>query len=71
MKRGDIRSMTRDDLTAVAWRDKHDVYLLSNMHNAPAEGNFCDDNGNAVKSAIVEDSNQNMGYVDKSNRVTQ
>jgi hypothetical protein len=27
--------------------------MLTNMHNPPAEGNFCDDHGNAIKPEIV------------------
>ena len=57
------------NLTLVTWRDIRDIYLLSNMQNATAEGNFCDDHGNAVKPAIVEDYNKHMGYVDKSDRM--
>jgi hypothetical protein len=30
------------------------------MHHLPAEGNFCDENGNALKSAIVQDYNRHI-----------
>jgi len=43
LKRGDIRLRTRADLTAVPWWDKRDVCMLINIHNAPAEGNFCNE----------------------------
>ena len=39
------------------------------MHDAPAEGNFCDNNGRAIKLQIVADYNRHMGYVDKGNRM--
>lgn len=52
-------------MTAVIWKEKHDVHVLTNIHD-PAEGNFCDESGNPLKSAIVEDCNQHMGYVNKS-----
>jgi hypothetical protein len=39
LKRGDIRVRTRGDLTAVVWRDKRDVCLLTNIHDPPTEGN--------------------------------
>ena len=39
------------------------------MHVPPAKGNFRDESGNALKQAIVEDYNQHMGYVGKSDRM--
>ena len=45
MTRGDLQVRTRDHLTAVLWRDKRDVRILTNIHDPPAEGNFCDNNG--------------------------
>ncbi|KAG8239258.1 hypothetical protein J437_LFUL010648 [Ladona fulva] len=69
LKRGDIKVRTRNDLTAIVWKDKRDVHVLTNMHAAPAEGNFCNDQGRAIKPAIVEDYNRHMGYVDKSDRM--
>jgi hypothetical protein len=61
-KRGDIRSRTRHDLTAVVWTDGRDVYVLTNMYNPPAtEGNFCDENGNAWKPQILQGHNQHVG----------
>ena len=69
LKRGDLKVRTRDDLTAILWRDKRDILMLTNMHNAPAEGNFCDEQGYALKPLIVEDYNRHMGYVDKGDRM--
>ena len=43
LKRGDIRVRTRAHLMAVLWRDKRDVCMLTNIHNAPVEGNFCNE----------------------------
>jgi len=53
LKRGDIRVRTRSDLTAVVWKDKRDVCLLTNIHNPPREGNYDNKHGNAKKPAIV------------------
>jgi hypothetical protein len=39
------------------------------MHPAPKEGNYCDEYGNATRPKIIEDYNQHMGYVDKSDRM--
>jgi hypothetical protein len=69
LKQGDVSARTDGDLTAVVWKDKRDVHMLTNMHVSPAEGNFRDESGNALKPAIVEDYNQHMGYVDKSDRM--
>ena len=69
LKRGDIRVRTRADLTAILWRDKRDVCMLTNIHNAPAEGNFCNAGGKAIKPQIVMDYNHHMGYVDKGDRM--
>jgi len=49
LKRRDIRIRTRADLTAILWQDKRDICMLTNIHNAPAEGNFCNEGRNATK----------------------
>jgi len=69
LKRGDLQVRTRGDLTTILWRDKHDVRVLTNIHDAPAEGNFSDTNGKAIKLQIVADYNRHMGYVDKGDRM--
>jgi len=43
---------------------------LTNIRDAPAERNFCDNNGKAIKPQIVADYNRHMGYVDKEDRMT-
>ena len=55
MKRGDIRVRTRDDLTAMVWRDKRDVCLLTNIHDPPREGNYRGEHGKAIKPEILAD----------------
>jgi len=42
-------------LRAVRWKDKRDVYILKNMHAPPADGNFTDESGQAIKPRVVED----------------
>jgi len=69
LKRGDLQVRTRADLTALLWRDKRDVCMLTNIHNAPAEGNFFNEGGKAIKPQIVMDYNHHMGYVDKGDRM--
>jgi hypothetical protein len=51
LKRGDIRVGTRGDLTNVVWKDKRDVRLLTNIHNPPKEGNYCNKHRNAIKAS--------------------
>jgi len=69
LERGAICIRTRADLMATVWRDKRDVRMLTNIHNAPAEGNFCNEGGKAIKPQIVMDYNHHMGYVDKGDRL--
>jgi len=35
------------DLTAIQWREQKDIYILMNVHDVPAEGNFCNKQGNS------------------------
>jgi hypothetical protein len=70
LKRGDILSRSRDDLMAMVWRDKRDIHVLTNMHHPPANGNFCDEHGNAIKPEIIQDYNRHIGYVDLGDRMT-
>jgi hypothetical protein len=68
LKRGDVRVRTRGNLTALVWKDRRDVYMLTNMDPPPAEGNFCE-NKRPVKPHIVARYNRHMGYVDNSDRM--
>jgi hypothetical protein len=63
-------SRTRDNLTAVVWRDKRDAYILTNMHHLPTNGNFCDQHGNALKTVIIQYHSKHVGYVDLGDRMT-
>jgi hypothetical protein len=46
---------------------KHNI--LTYMHHLPAEGNFCDEYGNALKPVIVQDYDRHMRYADKSDHM--
>jgi hypothetical protein len=50
----------------MVWKDKWDADMLMNMHQFPAEGNFCDEHGNTLKWTIIRDYNRHVQYVDKS-----
>jgi len=53
----------RGNQSIVRRKDKHDVYVLTNMHASPVEGNFCYNSGHAVKPRVIEDCNARIGYV--------
>ena len=40
LKRGDIMIRTRGGLNALVWKDRREVYMLTNMDPPPAEGNL-------------------------------
>jgi len=40
LKRGDVRVKTRGGLTTLVWKDRREVYMLTNMDPPPAEGIF-------------------------------
>lgn len=69
LRRGDIVTRVRGNLCVLRWKDKRDVFLLTNMHSPPAEGNFVDEHYNAIKPQVIEDYNKHMGYVDKADRM--
>ena len=71
LKWGGIRVRTRGGVTAVVWRDKRDVCMLTDIHDPPSGGNFREEHGNAIKQAIVADYNRHIGYVHKADRMAK
>ena len=69
LKRGDVRVRTRGGLTTLVWKDRREVYVLTNMEPPPAEGNFFDDSNRPMKPHIVEQYNWHMGYIENSDRM--
>jgi hypothetical protein len=41
LKSGDIQERASGGLSAIAWKDKKEIYMLSN--HPPVEINFCDE----------------------------
>jgi hypothetical protein len=41
------------DITAVVWKDKWEVYMLTNTYNPLAESNFSDEHGSALNLSVV------------------
>ena len=68
-KRMILHVRTRDDSTEILCGDKRDVRIPTYIYDAPAENNFCDNNGKAIKPQIVTVCNRHMGYVDKGDRM--
>ena len=68
IEKGWCRVRTRGGLTALVWRDRREVYMLTNMDPTPKEVSFCDDRNHTLKLHIVERYNRHMGYVDNSER---
>lgn len=54
LKRGDIVTRVRGYLSVVRWKDKRDVYVLTNMNSPPVEGNFVDEHHNAIRPKIID-----------------
>jgi hypothetical protein len=69
MKRGDLATRVRGTLRAVRCKDRWDVYILTNMHAPPVEGNFTDTSAQAIKPHVVADYSAYMEFVDKSDRM--
>jgi len=66
MKGGAIATRIKGTLRAVHWKDRRDVYILTNMHTPPVEGNFTDESGQAIKPRVVEYYSAYIGFVDES-----
>jgi hypothetical protein len=69
VNQGDITTTGRADLIATAWKDKQNVNMLTNMHCPPADGNFCNEHGNALKQATAQDCNRHVSYAEKSDHM--
>ena len=70
MKRDNLKTKVKGNLTSIAWKDKWNVNILTNMHSSSLECNFCDQHGKGMKLAIIQDYNRHMKYVDKSDHMT-
>jgi len=53
LKRDDLKTKVKCNITAIAWKDKLNVNILTNMHSPTLKCNFCDERGKAVKLAII------------------
>jgi hypothetical protein len=71
LKKGDFLCNVKGGTTAVCWKDKEEMYLLTNMNQSPppTSGHYVDDEGNASKPLCIESYNSNMGFVDMSDKM--
>jgi hypothetical protein len=69
LKRGNICIQIRADLMAILWWENRDICMLLNIPDVPAEGNYCNVGGKAIKLQIVTYYNHHNGYVDKGDRM--
>ena len=69
LKRDDIRMKTRRLLTALVWKDRRKVSILTNMNPPPTEGNFCEHSNRPLKPHIMELYNLHMGYIVNSDHM--
>ena len=63
MEKGECIKKFWKGMTALVWKDKREVFMLSNMHH-PIENQ-----NNLEKPVIIENYNVHMGYVDLSDRM--
>jgi len=47
VKPSDMRTKVRGNLTAIVWKEKHNVNILANKHSTQLQNNFCDEHGKA------------------------
>jgi hypothetical protein len=71
LKSGDPKTKVKSSLTAIVWKDKRNVNIMMNMHSTPLDRNFCDEDGKAVKPAIIQDYNRHKGNVNNSDCMTK
>jgi hypothetical protein len=45
------------------------MYIITNMHTPPVEGNVTKKSGHANKPCVIEDYNPYRGFVDKSDEM--
>jgi hypothetical protein len=53
--KGDIVCKVKEGTNVVCWKDKWQVYLLTNMNNLPASRHFVDEEGNSSKPVCIKD----------------
>ncbi|GFY22141.1 piggyBac transposable element-derived protein 4 [Trichonephila clavipes] len=68
MKKGDLSTKFGSVMTAMCWKDKREVFMLSTMDDSEmSKTTLCNDR--CEKPALITCYNSNMGFVDLSDRM--
>ena len=70
LKRAGIRVRTRGGFTVLVFKDRREVYMLTNIEPPPLDGNFSENRNRPVKPHIMEPFNWHMGYIENSDSMT-
>ena len=66
LKWGDVRVRTSSDMTAVVWKDKHNVHMLTNMRDPPAEMVGGSSSSSSSSTTLITSRTTEMGHFDSS-----
>jgi len=66
MKRGDLKTKVKSNLTTIVWKDKRKGNTLTNMRSPQLEGNLYDECGRDMQPPMIQNYNRHMRYVHKS-----
>lgn len=66
---GEISFRRREDVAALKWKDKRDVYLLTTVHNPTTQTEVTTRHGTSVKPVAIRDYTQNMCATDRSDQL--
>jgi len=69
MKRGDLKTKVKGNLTTIVWKDKQKGNTLMNMYSPQLEGNFFGKHGKAMQLAMIQNYDRHMRFVDKSDHM--
>jgi len=67
--KGDTVCKVKGGTSAMCWKEKRQVYPLTNTITLPASGHFVDEEENASKPVFIKSYTKSMGFVDLSDTV--
>jgi hypothetical protein len=66
LKKGGILYKVKRGTSAVCWKDKQEVHLLTTMHKPPLSRHYVGEGGKTSKPLCIESYNSNIGFFDMS-----